>query len=328
MVADAAASMDTAGAVPAIALQTYASPLSDCVMLHQQAHTSTKPRTSIPELGCLLGLYLQQLLQLPSHVEAFHQTELAETLAKATTTAIFVNPASAAVSTETVVQLQTTVLHQYVKALSEYVMMPLPHVEAFRQTEPAETFTKATTTAGYVKPANAVADSETVVRLQTTVRHRYVRALSEHVILPLPHAEAFHQTEPAETLVKATTTAGYARPVSAVASTAIAVLQTATARLHWVVSQLLVAAQAWFLLPTQHPRQRVHRAPPRLYCWEATSRRQRRVLPQPPAHPALHRTPRVLPRAHPTPVAAQDHRSVSLPCRPTTELRYFQQFPI
>lgn len=70
MVAGAAASMDTAVAVPAIALQPYASPLSDCVVLRQQAHTSTKPRTLIPRLEYPPGLYLQQLLQPPSDVEA------------------------------------------------------------------------------------------------------------------------------------------------------------------------------------------------------------------------------------------------------------------
>jgi hypothetical protein len=150
-----------------------------------------------------------------------------------------------------VVRLQTTVHPQYVRALSERVMMPLLYVEAFHQTEPAEMLVKATTTATFANPASVAAGSETVVTLRTIVRPQYVRALSEGVMIPVPDVEAFHQTEPAETLVKATTTAMSANPASAAASSATAVLQTTTVPPHSVVSQPLVTAQAWFLLPAR-----------------------------------------------------------------------------
>ena len=110
--------------------------------------------------------------------------------------------------------------------------MPIPYVEAFHQTEPAETLVKATTTAMSVNPARAAAGSETVVTLQTIVPPQYVRALSEGVMMPIPYVEALHQTEPAETLVKATTTAMSANPASAAASSATAVLQMTTVRPH------------------------------------------------------------------------------------------------
>jgi lipopolysaccharide export system protein LptC len=159
------------------------------------------------------------------------------------------NPASVAASTETVEQLQTTVRPQSAKARSERVMMLLLYAEVFHQTEPAEMLVKATTTALSVNPARAAAGTETAVTLQTIVRPRYVRALSEGVMIPLQHVEAFHQTEPAETLTKATTTATSANPASAAASSATAVLRATTVRPHRVVSQLLVTAQAAILLP-------------------------------------------------------------------------------